>query len=102
MRLFPAMLSTVALACGFMLAAPAPSIATDVAPVPTLPFIPLSLSTPARSATQFQAKKPGCPTATNAPPLLKPGVRAEPLASLMATSIGPWWKPVKTPSIVAA
>jgi hypothetical protein len=55
------MLSTLALACGLMLAAPNLSIAKDVAPVLTLPFIPLSLSTPARSSVQFQAKKPGVP-----------------------------------------
>jgi hypothetical protein len=53
------MLSAAALACGFMLAAPPPSIAKDVAPVLTLPFIPLSLSMPAQSSTQFEAKKPG-------------------------------------------
>jgi hypothetical protein len=51
--------STVTLACCFMLAAPVPSTAKDVAPVLTLPFIPLSLSTPAQSSAQFEAKKPG-------------------------------------------
>jgi hypothetical protein len=59
MRLSRTIVSTVALACGLTLAAPTPSIAKDVAPVLTLPFIPLSLSTPARSSVQFQAKKPG-------------------------------------------
>ena len=51
--------STVTLACCFMLAAPVPSTAKDVVPVLTLPFIPLSFSTPAQSSTQFEAKKPG-------------------------------------------
>jgi hypothetical protein len=59
MRLFGTMLSTVALACGLMLAAPAPSIAEDVAPVLTRPFIPLGLSTAPRTSVQFQAKRPG-------------------------------------------
>jgi hypothetical protein len=42
-----------------MLAAPVSSTAKDVVPVLTLPFIPSSLSTPVRSSTQFEAKKPG-------------------------------------------
>ena len=59
MRLSRTMLSTVALALSFMLAAPVPSIAKDVAPALTLPFMPLNLPTPAQSSAQLQAKKPG-------------------------------------------
>jgi hypothetical protein len=58
MRLSRTMLSTVVLACGFMLAAPVPSIAKDVAPALTLPFIPLGLPTPAPSSARLQPKKP--------------------------------------------
>jgi hypothetical protein len=58
MRLSRTMLSTVVLACGFMLAAPVPSIAKDVGPALTLPFIPLGLPTPAPSSARLQAKKP--------------------------------------------
>jgi hypothetical protein len=61
MRLSRTMLSTVALACGFMLAAPVPSIAKDVAPALSLPFIPLGLPTPAPSSARFQAKRPDAP-----------------------------------------
>jgi hypothetical protein len=42
-----------------MLAAPVPSTAKDVAPILSLPFIPLSFSTPAQSTAQFAARKPG-------------------------------------------
>ena len=53
------MLSAAALAFGFILAAPPTSIAKDVAPVLTFPFISLSLSTPAESSAQVEAKKQG-------------------------------------------
>lgn len=59
MKLSQTPLATIALACGFMLAAPASSMANGVTPVLTLPFTPLSLSTPERSSAQLQAKKPG-------------------------------------------